>query len=79
MTLVLQTTIETKPETDAAIQEVIARYDLQQQETSVSFGVDTFSYYSVPSHRDPKLIIHELMQLPGVASAYMKAGGVPPM
>ena len=78
MILVLQTTIETKPDTDVAIQEVLKKYGLRQQDASESFGVDTFSYYRIPSHIDPKAIIHDLMELSGVAAAYVKSGGMAP-
>lgn len=77
MTLVLQTTVETKPDSDDAIRAVIERYGLQPEEAPVSFGVDTFTYYRVGNHLDVRAIIRELMELPGVASAYIKTGGTP--
>lgn len=79
MTLVLQTTVGTKPETDDAIQGVLSRYGLREQEAPVSFGVDTFSYYRVDSGQDVQALIRELMQLPGVAAAYIKPWGTPPL
>ncbi len=79
MTLVLQTTNETEPSGNAAIREVIERHGLVAQDTSVAFGVDTFSYYRLGSHQDAKAIIEDLMKLPGVAAAYVKHGGSPPM
>jgi len=79
MTLVLQTTIETEPHTNTAIREVIERHGLVAQESSLSFGVDTFSYYHIGRHQDVKAIIEELLKLPGVAAAYVKHGSSPPM
>jgi hypothetical protein len=79
MTLVLQTTVGTIPETDSAIQEVLSRYGIYEQDTPVSFGVDTFSYYSVDSGVDAQPLIRELMQLPAIAAAYIKPQGVPPL
>jgi len=79
MTLVLQTTVGTRPEADAAIQAVLTRYGLHEQDPSVTFGVDTFSYYRVDSGQDVKALINELMQLPGVAAAYIKPWGAPPL
>jgi hypothetical protein len=79
MILVLQTTVGTRPESDDAIQQVITRYGLRPQDQQVSYGVDTFSYYHVDSSHDVKALINELMQLPGVAAAYIKPWGAPPM
>ena len=79
MILVLQTTVGTRPESDAAIQQVITRYGLRLQEPAVSYGVDTFSYYHVDGGHDVKVLIGELMRLPGVAAAYIKPWGAPPM
>ena len=79
MILVLQTTVDTRPESDAVIQGLITRYGLRQQEASLSFGVDTFSYYHVDSKVDVKAMINEFMQVPGVAAAYIKPWGAPPM
>jgi len=63
MILVLQTTVGTRPESDAAIQQVITRYGLRLQEPAVSYGVDTFSYYHVDGGHDVKVLIGELMRL----------------
>ena len=79
MTLVLQTTVGTKPETDDAIREVLSRFDVREQNPPVTFGVDTFSYYRVDGGQDTKALVRELMQLPGVAAAYIKPWGAPPM
>ena len=79
MILVLQTTVGTRPESDAAIQQVISRYRLRVQDEQVSYGVDTFSYYHVDTSQDVKAMISELMKLPGVAAAYIKPWGAPPM
>ena len=78
MTLVVQTKAGTNPETDHAIQQIISSYGLIRQETSLSFGAETFTYYSLDGqHADS--IVSELMQLPAVAAAYVKPEGTPPM
>ncbi len=79
MTLVLQTTVDIIPETGSTIQEVLSRYGVRKQDAPVSFGADTFSYYSVDSNQDVQTLIRELMQLPDVAAAYIKPSGVPPL
>ena len=79
MTLVLQTAIGATPEMVSAIPEILSRYGVHEQDTPVSFGTDAFSYYSVDNGLDVQPLIRDLMGLPGVAAAYIKPQGVPPL
>ena len=79
MTLVLQTSNETYPETDDTIQRIITGHGLRQQESSVSFGAEKFTYFNIEEDIDTEVIINELMQLPNVSAAYLKPEGIPPI
>lgn len=79
MTLVLQTATGTDPQSDSAIQAVLARYQIQAQGAPMDLGTETFSYFNIDEQQDSEALINELMGLPAVVSAFIKPMGAPPM